>query len=79
MRAYLQAGVAAGWGNSEINNLIISDNFKSFRLDNFEMAIADAEKALQCPCSSNLSYIAKAQAFYCRYVLNHMYMNNSGK
>ena len=41
------------------------------------MAIADAEKALQCPCSSNLSYLAKAQALYSRYVLN--FMINSGK
>ena len=43
------------------------------------MAIADAEKALQCPCSSNLSYIAKAQAFYSRYVINYVYTINSRK
>ena len=63
MRVSLQAEVAAGWGNLDIIHPCFSSSY-NFRLDNFEMAISDAEKALKCSCSSNLSYIAKGQALY---------------
>ena len=65
MRVFLQAEVAAGWGDLDIIHSCFSSCY-NFRLDNFEMAIADAEKALKCPSSSNLSYIAKGQALYSR-------------
>ena len=45
MRVFLQAEVAAGWGNLNIIHSCFSSCY-NFRLDNFEMALTDAEKAL---------------------------------
>ena len=36
------------------------------------MALADAEKSLQCGSSTNLSYFAKAQALYSRFVITYI-------
>ena len=38
------------------------------------MALADAEKSLQCGSSTNLSYFAKAQALYSRFVITYIIM-----